>query len=59
MRREFIRWSGLATLLLFGVVGCNGEPFIRVPDADEEFSTPADYQNYDLEMRELSAGQSE
>ncbi|SMP70490.1 hypothetical protein SAMN06265222_11359 [Neorhodopirellula lusitana] len=51
--------GGVAIILLTVFTGCTGESLLRVPTSDAEFSTPADYENYDHEMRELSLGQPE
>ncbi len=50
------------SLMLFLIAintGCEGESLVRVPSDDTEFSTPADYADYDREMRMLTAGQTD
>lgn len=49
----------VALLMTHATLGCDGDPFVRVPVSDADFSSPVDYENYDQEMRELSAGQAE
>ena len=70
LQREFakrsvnVRQLGLAGCYLLLLVmaitaGCEGESLVRVPTDDSEFSTPADYADYDHEMRMLAAGQTD
>lgn len=50
---------GGLVLIVLVTVGCGGESLVRVPADDAEFSSPADYEQYDQEMHELSVGQAE
>ncbi|WP_044304151.1 hypothetical protein [Rhodopirellula sallentina] len=56
--RRSLCWGGIV-LIVLATVGCGGESLVRVPADDAEFSSPADYEQYDQEMHELSVGQTE
>jgi hypothetical protein len=52
--------GGYLSLLVVAITaGCEGESLVRVPTDDTAFSTPADYADYDREMRTLAAGQTD